>query len=69
VEFILLRMANPTTMEAPYGRGALIGVRLWDVGWKIHCRSRELVGTEVVPSVVGSTLPKVTVRRTWLLGW
>ena len=32
VNFILLRMANPTSMEVPFVRGTLIGVRLWDVG-------------------------------------
>jgi hypothetical protein len=56
-------MADPTILEAPFGRGTLIGVRPWEVGRKVR-GTWDLVGTKVVrvPSVVGFVLSKVTVR-------
>jgi hypothetical protein len=61
-------MADPTSMEAPFGRGTLIGDRPWEVGRKVHRRTQGLIGTEVVPSVVDFALSKVTVRNTRLYG-
>jgi hypothetical protein len=67
MNFIFVRMADPTSVEAPFRIGILIGVRLWEAGRKAHRRARDLLGTEVVPSVVGFALSKVAaVWNTWL---
>ena len=69
MNLIFLYMADPTSMEAPFRRGIAIGVHLWDVGQKAHRRTRGLLGTGVVPSVVGFALSKAaTVWNTWLHG-
>ena len=64
MNFIILRMADPTSTEAPSRRGILIGVRLWEVGRKARRRTRDLLGTEVVPSVGGFAW--VAVWNSWL---
>lgn len=67
MNFIFLCMADPTSMEAPFRRGVLILGRPWEVGRKAHHRNRDLLGTGVVPSVVGFALSKVAVWNTaWL---
>lgn len=67
VNFIFLRMADPTSMEAPFGRVVLILGRHREVGRKAHHRNRDLLGAGVVPSVVGFALSKVAVWDTaWL---
>ena len=66
MNFIFLRMADPTSMEAPFRRTILIGARLWEEGRKAHRRTRDLPGTEVEPSVGRFALSKVAVRSTWL---
>jgi hypothetical protein len=69
MDFIFLRMADPTSMEAPFRIGILIGVRLWEVAGKAHRRTRNLLGTGVVPSIVGFALSKVAaVWNIWLHG-
>jgi hypothetical protein len=52
----------------PFRRGILTGVRPWEVGRKAHCRTWDLFGIEVVPSVVGFALSKVAVWNAWLHG-
>jgi hypothetical protein len=64
---IFLRMADPTSIEAPF-RDILIGIRLWEAGRKAHRRTRDLLGTGVVPSVVGFAFSKVAVWVTRLHG-
>jgi hypothetical protein len=68
MNFVFPRMADPTSTEAPFRRGILIRDRLWEVGRKAHRRTRDLLGTDVVPSVAGFALPKVVVWNTWLHG-
>jgi hypothetical protein len=68
MNFIFLRMADPTSMEAPFRRGILVGIRLWEVGRKAYRRARDLLGTGVVPSVVGFALSKIAVWNSWLHG-
>jgi hypothetical protein len=65
--FVFLRMADPASTGAPFRRGILIGVRLWEVGRKAHRMTWDLLGTEVVP-IVGFALYKVAVWNTWLHG-
>jgi hypothetical protein len=70
MNFILLRMTDPTCMETPFSAsgGILIDVRLWEVtvGWKVHRGTRDLLGTiEAVPSVICSALSNIIV---WLRG-
>ena len=61
MNFIILRMADPTRMEAPFSRGILTGARLWEGRRKAYRRPWDLPGTGVGPSVVGFTLSKVAV--------
>jgi hypothetical protein len=60
---VFLRSADRTSMEAPFRSGILIGVHHWEAGSK---GTWDLLGTEVVPRVVG--FAKVAVWHTWLHG-
>jgi hypothetical protein len=66
MNFIILRMADPTSMETPFRVCILVGARPWEGGRKAYRRTWDLPGTEVEPGVVGFTLSKVAVRNTWL---
>jgi len=65
MNFIILRMADPTSMEAPFRRGILTGARHWEGRRKAHRRTWDLPGTGVGPGVAGFALFKVAVRNTW----
>jgi hypothetical protein len=68
MNFIILRMADPTSMEAPFRRGILTGARHWEGRRKAHRRTWDLLGSSVVPGVVGFALSKVAVWNIWLHG-
>ena len=68
MNFIILRMADPTSMEAPFMRGILTGARHWEARRRAHRGTRGLPGTAVGPSVVGFALSKVAIRNTRLYG-
>ena len=63
MSFVFPRSADRTSMEALFRSGILIGVRHWEAGSK---GTWDLLGTEVVPRVVG--FAKVAEWHTWLHG-
>jgi hypothetical protein len=71
IKFVFHRIANPTIEQTPYEKGPLVvrrGVRPRKGRRRGHHGVQKLVGREIVPSVVDSTLSDIIILGTRLHG-
>jgi hypothetical protein len=71
MKFVFHRIANPTIEQTPHGKKPLVvrcSVCPRKERRKGHCGIQELVGREIIPSVVVSALSDVIILNTRLHG-